>query len=288
MKKLLFGICALLLSVASALGQGINAPAIVPLGQSFGVQHRVGGLYFAPGYATWQALILSGNAASGAQTIIITMGSTGLALADGYNLQPAEAFNTNTPLSIIDANAETVTPTAVTLGNCPAGFLGVGALTQCATVTATFANTHGASALVVSGDGGIFEAFTDAGLQGGGLVYWVVDTGNVTLNTGGLTTTTTTKVPSNFISAGASARVQTTITTTTNWAVGISGSTSAFCTANATLTAGTTCLANMNSPASVGTTQALTAILITCTVANPGAGVVKARIWGYSAVQATQ
>lgn len=270
-----------------------SAPGIVPFGQAFGYQHRVGSIFYAPGYATWQGTILVGNAASGSTSITVTANSGGVAgvasLADGTSIPLAVVFNTNTPLYIMDGNAETVTPTAVTAPfGCPAGYLGVGASTQCVTVTATFANTHGASAPIVSGDAGVFEAFTDAGSQGGGLVYWAVDTGTVTLNTGALTTTTTTKVPTNFLSAGASALVKTTITTSTNWAVGISGSTSAFCTANATLTAGTNCIANMNSPASVGTTFSTTALLFTVTGANPGAGAIKARVWGWSAVQATQ
>lgn len=284
------GICGGFLPL-SPLAAAQTAPTIVPFGQNFGYQHRVGALYFAPAYATWQGTILTGNAATGSQSIIVTANSGGVSgvasLADGYSVPLATVFNTNTPITIMDANQETVTPSSVSApSGCPAGFIGVGSSTQCVTITATFANTHGASAPVVSGDAGIFEAITDAGNTGGGLVYWTADTGVVTLSTGGLTTTTTTKVPSNFISMGASARVTTTITTSANWAVGISGSTAAFCTANSTLTAGTTCLANMNSPATVGTTQALTAILFTMGTSNPGAGAIKARVWGWTAVQA--
>jgi hypothetical protein len=194
-------------------------------------------------------------------------------------------FNTSTPVAINDGNAETITPTGVSIGSCPAGNLGVGGTALCATLTATINNTHGQSAPVNSGDLGIEEAITDAGAQGGGTVFWMVDTGIVTLSTSGLTTTTTVKVPTNFYGIGAAARVTTTITVTASWAVGISGSTSAFCSANSTLTAGTTCLANQASPASVGTTSALTAILITGATSNPGAGAVKVRVWGFTPVQ---
>jgi len=292
-------LAVLLLALSCALpshSQGISAPGIAPLGQigcsGGGGSHRIGAIFYAPCYATWQGYVLQGFTGTGSQSMVIVSssnnGAGGMLLADGSSIPLATIFTTNMKMTVSDANSETVTPTAVTVGSCGPGFLGVGSSGTCATVTASFSNAHGAGALVYSGDSGIFEAITDAGNLGGGLIYWAVDTGIVALNTGGLTTTTTTFVPSNFISAGASARVTTTITTTTNWAVGITGSTSAFCTANATLTAGTTCLANMNSPASVGTTQALTALLITTTVANPGAGAVKSRVWGWSAIQASQ
>jgi hypothetical protein len=119
----------------------------------------------------------------------------------------------------------------------------------------------------------------------GGLVYWVADTGVVTLTTSGLTTTTTTLIPTTFYNLGASAIVKTTITTSANWAVGISGATAIFCSANATKTAGTTCLANQVAPATTGTTQALTAVLFTMGTSNPGAGAIKARVWGFTPVQ---
>jgi hypothetical protein len=285
---LIGGICGGLLPL-SPLAAAQTAPSLVPFGQQFGYQHRVGALFLAPGYGTWNATVLSGNAATGSQSIVISGNSGGiggLSLADGTTIPLAVAFNTLTPITIMDANQETVTPSAVsTPAPCGPGFAGVGSTTQCVTVTATFANTHGASAVVVSGDAGIGEAITDAGNQGGGLVYWTVDTGVVTLNTGALTTTTTTKVPTTFYGEGAAARVTTTITTSTNWAVGISGSTSAFCSANATLTAGTTCIANQVAPAAIGTTNTLTALLVTVTGANAGAGAVKIRVWGWTPVQ---
>lgn len=279
MKKIISSIAAVLLFAAAAFAQN-------PQQQSY--LHRVGGMYYSVGYNTWQGVIISGNTTTGAGTsiIIAPQGGNGVTLADGTTVALTSVFNTSTPIQIQDANTEIFTPTAVTIGNCPAGNLGVGGSSQCATVTGTIANTHGQSAPVISGDYGIQEAITDAGAQGGGLVYWVVDTGIVTLNTGALTTTTTTKVPTNFYNQGVSARVTTTITTSTNWAVGISGATSAFATVNTGLTAGTTALAVQAAPASTGTTSALTAILITVTGANAGAGAVKVRVWGYTPVQA--
>lgn len=274
--------------------QGIPAPSIAFLGQigcsGAGGSHRMGAIFYAPCYATYQAQILSGNSASGSQTIIVfdaAGGQGGVPLADGSTLPLAVFFNTNTPITINDNNAETVTPSSVSLGPCPSGFIGVGNVVQCAFVTATFSNTHGGSALVYSGDSGIEEAITDAGNQGGGDVYWQVDTGIVVLSTGGLTTTTSTKVPTTYYAGGASARVTTTITTSANWSVGVSGATASFCASNATLTAGTTC--TQAAPALVGTgSTALTALLFTMGTSNPGAGALKSRVWGYTPVSAQQ
>lgn len=269
-----------------------TSPSIAFLGQKNVLVHNDGGLFLAPGYATWQGTVLVGFTGTGSQTMTITCNSGGVvgvcSLADGYSVPLATIFNTNTPITLMDGNQETVTPSAVTGPvACPAGFLGVGSATQCMQVTATFASAHGASAAIVSGDAGIEEAITDAGNAGGGQVYWIVDTGIVTLNTGGLTTTTTTKVPTQFYQLGAAAKVTTTITVTASWAVGITGATGSFCSANSTLTAGTTCLANQVAPATTGTTAGLTALLITGATSNPGAGAVKARIWGFTPVQAT-
>jgi len=292
MRKLAFLLCALLALAGAAAGQGINAPSVAPFGVSLGCnQHKVGTVFYAPCYATWQGYVLSGNAASGSQSIIIApqgaSASTGMTLSDGTALPLAVVFNTNTPITINDNNFETVTPTSVTIGTCPVGFLGIGAVAQCATVTATFANTHGAAALVYSGDAGIEEAITDAGNVGGGTVFWIVDTGVVTLNTGGLTTTTTTKVPTTYYAQGASARVTTTITTSANWAVGITGTVAGACVANATLTAGTTCTQAATALIGTGST-ALTAVLFTMGTSNPGAGAIKARVWGWTPVSAQQ
>jgi hypothetical protein len=252
---------------------------------------NVGGLYLSAAYSAWGGEIISGNSATGSQTILICVNPV---LSNGRSFNPLQPANSAfAPINIDPQSStqqEVVTPTAFTA--VPTSTIPQAPSTQvCGNVTATFSNTHAAGSLntsqVLSGDQGIQEALNDASLNGGGLVYWTADTGNVTLNTAGLTTTTTTKVPANFISAGAAARVTTTITVTASWAVGISGSTSAFTTANSTLTAGTTAIANMNSPATVGTTTGLTAILITGATSNPGAGAVHVRVWGYTAAQPT-
>ena len=250
--------------------------------------HRVGNLYYALGYSTWQATIVTGNSTTGAGTSItvFAQGANGVVtLADGSAIPLAHIFNTLTPITIADANQETFTPSSVTIAPCTPGNLGVGSSNQCATVTGTIANTHGASAQVLSGDFGIGEALTDAGAQGGGLVFWQVDTGIVTLSTGGLTTTTGIKVPTNRSSVGCAARVTTTITVSASWAVGSTASGASFCSAQATLTAGTTGIANQIAPTSVGTTQTLEAVVFTMGTSNAGAGAIKARVWGFTPVQ---
>jgi hypothetical protein len=273
MKKSLAAFFLVLASVIPAFAQG---PA-------FGY-HNMGGIYYAPIYNTWRATIVSGNTGTGSGTSIVVSAPT--SLIDGYAVNPASVFNTNVPILVNDNNSETVTPTSVSIGSC--GAFGNAPSGTCATVTGTFNNTHGAgSALIVqSGDNGIEEALTDAGNFGGGLVFWQVDTGNVTLSTSGATTTTTTKIPTQYINFGASAIVETTIATATNWAIGVASHTSAFCSANSTLTAGTTCIANQVAPTVTGTTTALTALLITTTGSQTTAGVVKTRVWGYTPVQA--
>jgi hypothetical protein len=50
------------------------------------------------------------------------------------------------------------------------------------------------------------------------------------------------------------------------------------------MTAGTTCLATQIAPTSLGTTSALEAVVFSGT-GTPGAGAIKARVWGWTPVQ---
>lgn len=279
-KRISLVFATLLLLAGAQVAQAQN-----PQQQSY--LHRVGNLYYALGYSTWQATVLTGNSSTGAGTSItvFAQGANGVVtLADGSAISLASVFNTLTPITIADANQETFTPTSVTLAPCTPGNLGVGSSNQCATVTGTIANLHGASAVIFSGDFGVGEALTDAGNQGGGVVFWQVDTGIVTLSTGGVTTTTGIKVPTNRSSIGCAARVTTTITTSTTWGVGSTASGVSFCSASSTMTAGTTGVATQVAPTSIGTTQALEAVVFTMT-GTPGAGAIKARVWGFTTVQ---
>jgi len=254
--------------------------------------HRQGVDFYSAGYNTWSATILSGTSSGSGTIIVLPAGyqSGGVVLADGAVIPIQNVFTTNNPILINDANAETVTPTSVSFASCPVGALGVGASSTCASVTATFSNAHGpsgASPIVFSGSQGIAEAWTDCAANGGGVLHWTADTGIVTLNTGSTTTTTATKVPAVYISLAGSGRVTTTITTSTSWAVGTATNTTDFCTAQTTLTAGTTCnVVAATSPTARGTGGiALTAVVFTMGTGAPGAGAIKARVYGLTNVQ---
>ena len=256
--------------------------------------HRIGSNYYATGYSTWQAVIISGNTGTGAGTSIVVapqgMGVGGVVgLQDGTSIPLASVFNTATPVFINDANAETFTPSGVTIGACPAGNLGVGGASICATITGTIANTHGQSAFVQSGDGGIEEAITDSQTNGGGLVYYERDCPVLTLSTGSTTSTTTNcSVPLNTVATGASVFVTTTITTAASYSVGIAGNTTTWISGCTALTAALNCSAKNVAPTetATGTSFALSAVLVT-TNANAGAGAVHVKVMGYSQTSST-
>jgi hypothetical protein len=272
---------SLVLGLVAAVALFASVPVFA---QSPGNVFFAGGSYQASAYSKWGAAIASGNTATGSQTITVCPAFQ--TTPDGHQFNPWNTTGSFTFDAMSSSNSETLTPSAVSQVTAPPGYSNP--QNACENVTATFSNTHGSSLApnqVISGDFGISEAIADVGTLGGGNVFWQVDTGTVTLNTGALTTTTTVKVPTNFFNLGGAARVMTTITTSANWAVGISGATAIFCSANSTLTAGTTCLANQVNPTSTGTTSALTAILFTMGTSNPGAGAIKARVWGFTPVQ---
>jgi hypothetical protein len=123
---------------------------------------RVGGTFYATAYGSWSARVISGNTTTGAGTSIIVSAPSGL--NDGstppiQNLLSPVFLN---PIKVNDNNSETVTPTAITIAPCPAGNVGVGGSQNCATITGTFNNTHGASAYVISGTFGLQEAINSA------------------------------------------------------------------------------------------------------------------------------
>jgi hypothetical protein len=110
----------------------------------------------------------------------------------------------------------------------------------------------------------------------------------ITLSTSGLTTNSAQNLlPANSVILGVTARVVTTITTTTNWALGDGSTAARFAAANGTLTAGTTevGLAHIGS---AGMTQvAAAALRITCTGSNPGAGAIRVTVFFEQYVPAT-
>src|SRR5205085_2638957 len=120
-------------------------------------QHRVAGKFYASAYNTWRSQIISGNSSTGSQSITVGIANAGpvpglVALSDGYTFSPFVVGETL--LAGVGANQESVTLTAVS--NCPpAG--PVNPVAQC-TLTATFANTHGAAEPIFSGSAGLQEA----------------------------------------------------------------------------------------------------------------------------------
>lgn len=251
--------------------------------QSGGAQFsRSVGVYDSTKYASWGAYVLAGNTATGSQTITVCPAFA--ALTDGRVIQPmAPANGVFAPITIdaaASALAETVTPTAYSLlapqsgtGNVP-----------CAAITATFANLHSASystSQVISGDQGVQEAINDASLNGGGLVFWQIDPGTVTLNTGGQSTSLgSVKIPTRSVVTAATARVTTTITGCSGgWSLGYTTGTE-FGAANTGLTAGTTTDSSTLVPNYTFNAGAAVPVAF-CTTAAATAGAIHAHIVGY-------
>jgi hypothetical protein len=130
-------------------------------------------------YSKWQMVIYT-SVASGTQTVQVSYpGSTAntgsqtpctFTAVNGRTFSP---FAVGTPISINDANSETVTPTAV-----------VNSATGCS-FTATLTNAHAAGVIVSSGTVGLQEAIQDAFSMGGGTViadpFWSAAGGTDTL-----------------------------------------------------------------------------------------------------------
>lgn len=274
MKKLLFFLAAL---AAFAIPATAQSPF-----------SKVGGIYDSTQYNKWGAFIAVGNTATGSQTV--TVCPAFVTLPDGRQMTP---FSTSIPLTFdpAGASAETVTPSAVSLVSVPPG-LPNNSQGQCAAVTATFSNTHGASfnlSQVISGDQGIQEAVNDASSQGGGMVYWQADGGTVALSTSGATTTVcTTCIPANALVLGVVARVNTTITGCSGgWELGDGTTATRFTAANATLTSGTVSAADLQTTSGIASTTtgmlaaAAKSIVNTCVTSNAGAGAIHVRAFGY-------
>jgi hypothetical protein len=243
---------------------------------------RAVGVFDSTKYGQWGAFVLAGNSVTGSQTITVCPAM--VALPDGRVIQPmAPANNVFVPVTIdaqSSALVETVTPTAYSLVSPQSGTGNV----PCAAITATFANLHSpsyATNQVISGDQGIQEAINDASTNGGGLVYWQIDPGVVTLNTGGQTTTLgSVKIPTRSVVSSATARVSTTITGCTGgWSLGFSSGTE-FGAANTTLAAGTTTDSSTIVP-NYAFNAAASLPEAYCTTAAASAGAIHAHIVGY-------
>jgi hypothetical protein len=134
---------------------------------------------------------------------------------------------------------------------------------------------------VISGDQGIQEAINDASNNGGGQVFWQIDSGNLTLSTGSQTTNASAiLIPTRSVVQGSVARVTTTITGCAGgWSLGFTTGTE-FSAANTTLTAGTTSDSSTLVPNFVFNAAAHVPIVF-CTTGAATAGAVHARYWGY-------
>lgn len=108
---------------------------------------------------------------------------------------------------------------------------------------------------------------------------------DITLSTGGATTDSTANLlPANAIIEAVTARVTTTITTATDWALGDATTAARFLTAVATLTAGTTAVGLNHQKGGVATdaagpTQTAAAKVRITTTGTPGAGKVRVSVF---------
>lgn len=239
------------------------------------------GTYYANNFGKWQLQIANTIAANGT-SILVNAGYT--TTPDGIQFVP---FAVNERINVGTGSIAEIATISAVSGCNAAAIPGTSAV--CTLTVGALTNAHNIGEPITSADNGIMEATAFASNTGGGVVFWKVDCGKITLSTSGLTTTSTCFVPNQFYNQGSASRVTTTITTSANWAVGIAGATAIFSSANSTLTAGTTAYANQASPATSTATSAtsagLTAVLITAGTSNAGAGVVHAKVWGYTVAQ---
>jgi hypothetical protein len=270
-----------------------------PVTQPSGSNSYENGVFYAPNFGQWSLKLASAMTGGVTTTFLTNKGF--VSTPDGFVFSP---FAVGEKIQIGSATSGLDILTITAVSNCNLTALDGQTPICSVTVSAAPANTHNTAEPIVSADSGIMEAigyaqnavgsFTDGVAQSGGgtggaQVYFAVDCGITTLSTGGATTTTTCFVPNQFFNQGSASRVSTTITTSTSWAVGVIGSTTAFSTAQATLTAGTTAFTVQGTPAVVlatgATTPGLTALLYTMGTSAPGAGAIKSKVWGYVAVQ---
>lgn len=123
----------------------------------------------------------------------------------------------------------------------------------------------------------MLQAQSDAGVR----VKVIPMEEEITLATDGLTTDSTANLLlANSIVLPVYSYVTTTITTATNWAVGVSGTAAKFLAATTDLTAGTEKVGAAHWSGTVAIFNASAAkVRITCTGSNPGAGKVRVTVF---------
>ena len=131
---------------------------------------------------------------------------------------------------------------------------------------------------------GVRGATQDFG--GGFFAYYFEE--EVTLNTGGVTTTSGIILPVGSLVASVSVYITTTITTAVNWAIGVSGDTTKFIPTNTNLTAGYT-VVNQDSFDPTGAALANgpiiasgAATILVTTNAGVGAGKMRIGVGGFA------
>lgn len=131
----------------------------------------------------------------------------------------------------------------------------------------------------------VLNSFTGHGIRdpNGATLTDQYITEDITLSTVGLTTDSSANLlPANAVIVGVVARVLTTITTTTNFALGDSTISSRFQSPTSTFAAGSTfiCLNHIDQTGTSGPKQLSAAKLrVTCTGANPGAGRIRVTVF---------
>jgi hypothetical protein len=272
MRKLLLSLVALLALSGVAAAQGNPNTN----GQS--TLTHVGGWYVAQNYNYWALQINNASSVPAASPATFVLRQGSYSLPDGRVLVPYVGEIVNVGAGSVE---EAVTLTAVSgcYQNAP--------VDSC-TISGNTSNAHGRGELVTSGTGGIGEAAADAANVSGGDVFFQLDCGPVTMNTGGVTTTISTgpcaNIPKTFINLGASVYVTTTVTTTASYSLGIASATTAFVTSCTALTAGTTCSQFVQAPAKTAQGAGFGNLLVTANAAS-GAGVIHPVVWGYIGVQ---
>ena len=270
----LFAVVLLLAGVAFTQQTPVADP---PISLSFS-----DGTYYANNFGRWQLQVANTIAANGT-SILVNAGYT--TTPDGIVFVP---FAVKQKINVgIGSTAEIATISAVS--NCNATAT-PGSTATCTLTVGALSNAHGIGEPITSADNGTIEAIAYASQAGGGIVFWKVDCGVVTLSTGSVTTTSSCFVPNLFFNQGSASRVTTTITTSTGWEVGVTGALAAFSTNNTTLTAGTTAFTTQGTPAvnlvTSATASDLAAVIVTAAGGAAGAGKIHVKVWGYTPAMA--
>jgi len=167
-KALSLGALACLLIVAVVIAQG-------PTSSRLPSRESGNDIVYVPSFNAWQ-LQVTGVNATGSSTLSVASGT--VTLGDGLSLSP---LSTNAPITILDANSETVTPTAV--GS--ACSQGPNQQPSSCTFTASFTYVHGSGSRIVSGTYGLQEAINYAhGGSGGNVIVHSGFPGSLTTMTG--------------------------------------------------------------------------------------------------------